>query len=102
MSGQPTVSRRRGARRWLAAMTIPQRVARLPWPELHEALDAQGFAQTPAVLTAGECRELRGLYENGSFRSTITMAHHRFGDGEYRYDRARPAGDGLPGRRVRA
>ena len=66
-------------------MTIPQRVARLPWPEVHEALDAQGFAQTPAVLTAGECRELRGLYENGSFRSTITMARHRFGDGEYRY-----------------
>ncbi|MFL5975047.1 MAG: 2OG-Fe(II) oxygenase [Solirubrobacterales bacterium] len=66
-------------------MTIPQRVARLPWPQLHEALDAQGFAQTPAVLTAGECRELRGLYETGSFRSTITMARHRFGEGEYRY-----------------
>ena len=66
-------------------MTIPQRVARLPWPELHEALDAHGFAQTPAVLTAGECRELRGLYETGSFRSTITMARHRFGEGEYRY-----------------
>jgi hypothetical protein len=69
----------------MKAMTIPQRVAQLPWPELHEALDAQGFAKTPAVLKAGECRELRGLYENGSFRSTITMARHRFGEGEYRY-----------------
>jgi hypothetical protein len=69
----------------MGAMTIPQRVARLPWPQLHEALDAQGFAQTPAVLTTGECRELRGLYETGTFRSTITMARHRFGEGEYRY-----------------
>jgi uncharacterized protein len=66
-------------------MTISQRVIELPWSELHTALDAQGFAQTPAVLTAGECRELRRLYENGSFRSTVTMARHRFGEGEYRY-----------------
>jgi uncharacterized protein len=66
-------------------MTIPQRITRLPWPELHEAIDAQGFAQTPAVLTAGECRDLRRLYQNGTFRSTVTMARHRFGDGEYRY-----------------
>jgi hypothetical protein len=66
-------------------MTISQRVTELPWSELHTALDAQGFAQTPAVLTAGECRELRRLYENGSFRSTVTMARHRFGEGEYRY-----------------
>jgi uncharacterized protein len=37
------------------------------------------------VLTAGECHALRGLYENGSFRTTIAMARHRFGEGEYRY-----------------
>jgi uncharacterized protein len=66
-------------------MTISQRVTQLPWSDLHTALDAQGFAQTPAVLTAGECRDLRRLYENGSFRSTVTMARHRFGEGEYRY-----------------
>src|SRR3954470_10341758 len=66
-------------------MTISQRVAELPWPDLHTALDAQGFAQTPAVLTAGECRELHRLYEDGSFRSTVAMARHRFGEGEYRY-----------------
>jgi uncharacterized protein len=64
---------------------IPQRVGELPWSELHDALDAQGFAQTPQVLSARECRELRSLYEAGAFRSTITMARHRFGEGEYKY-----------------
>ena len=65
--------------------SISQRVSALPWPELHEELDRRGFAQTPAVLSASECRELAALYENGSFRSTVTMARHRFGEGEYRY-----------------
>ena len=62
--------------------TIDERIAALPWPELHDALDAHGFVQTPAVLSAQECRELAGLYENGHFRSTIAMARHRFGEGE--------------------
>jgi hypothetical protein len=57
----------------------------LPWPELHADLDAHGFAQTPPILSSKECRELAALYENGHFRSTITMARHRFGDGEYKY-----------------
>jgi uncharacterized protein len=65
--------------------TLTDRVAGLPWPDLHAALDARGFAQTPAVLTAGECRELSALYETGRFRSTIDMARHRFGEGRYRY-----------------
>jgi uncharacterized protein len=65
--------------------TIADRVAALPWQALHSGLDAQGFAQTPDVLTAKECRELNALYESGSFRSTITMARHRFGAGEYKY-----------------
>ena len=64
---------------------IPQRVAALPWPELHDSLDAHGFAQTPVVLRAQECRELDASYENGRFRSTIVMARHRFGEGEYKY-----------------
>ena len=65
--------------------SIAQRVRALPWPELQAELDSQGFAQTPAVLSASECRELGALYENGSFRSTVTMARHRFGEGEYKY-----------------
>ena len=70
---------------------IAARVAALPWPQLQDTLDSRGFAQTPAVLTASECRELAALYETGAFRSTIEMARHRFGEGQYRYfDRPLP------------
>ncbi len=65
--------------------TLTERVARLPWPELQAELDARGFAQTPAVLAPDECRALAGLYETGTFRSTVTMARHGFGQGEYKY-----------------
>ncbi len=64
---------------------------RLPWAELHADLDDRGFAQTPVVLSPRECSELSGLYPSGSFRSTIAMARHRFGEGEYKYfDRRLP------------
>jgi len=44
------------------------------------------------VLSPPECRTLTDLYgEDGRFRSTIDMARHRFGQGEYRYfDRPLP------------
>jgi hypothetical protein len=29
---------------------IAERVAALPWPDLHDQLDARGFAETPPVL----------------------------------------------------
>lgn len=64
---------------------ISERVAALPWADLHPDLDERGFAQTPTVLSATECRALAGLYETGRFRSTVTMAQHRFGEGEYKY-----------------
>jgi uncharacterized protein len=71
--------------------SIADRVSGLPWTEIDADLDAQGFAMTPPVLRAGECRELASLYENGRHRSTIDMARHRFGSGEYKYfDRPLP------------
>lgn len=73
---------------------LEDRVASLPWPELQSALDARGFAQTPAVLSAEECRKLAALYESGSFRSRIVMARHRFGEGEYKYFAKPAAGRG--------
>lgn len=70
---------------------IGERVAALPWPELQDSLDAHGFVQTPAVLSAQECRELAGLYDEGRFRSTVNMGRVRFGEGEYKYfDRPLP------------
>jgi hypothetical protein len=64
---------------------LPQRIASLPWDELRATLDRQGFAQTPVLLSARECSALAGLYESGSFRSTVVMGRHRFGEGEYKY-----------------
>ena len=40
----------------------------------------------PGLLDAGECAEIAGLYDDDSnFRSTVIMARHGFGRGEYRY-----------------
>src|SRR5262249_21558561 len=65
--------------------SLQQRIASLPWDELLATLDRQGFAQTPVLLSAGECSTLAALYESGSFRSTVVMGRRRFGEGEYRY-----------------
>ena len=64
---------------------IAERIAALPWPDIQAELDDRGFAQTPPVLSESECEQLAALYETGSFRSTISMARHRFGEGEYKY-----------------
>lgn len=67
------------------AKTISSRVAALSWTDLGAQLDVAGFAQTPPLLSRSECQELSGLYEADGFRSTITMARHGFGRGEYKY-----------------
>src|SRR3954447_24745698 len=67
------------------AIPVSERVDALPWQELTTELDERGFAVTPPLLRASECRDLSALFEAGRFRSTIDMARHRFGDGRYRY-----------------
>jgi hypothetical protein len=64
---------------------IPDRVDALPWADLTADLEDRGFAVTPPLLTATECRELAALFDGGRFRATVEMARHRFGDGRYRY-----------------
>jgi len=77
------------------APTITERVDALPWDDLHDALDAQGFARSGrALLGTRECRDLAALYERADFRSTIDMARYRFGEGQYRYF-ARPLPDAI-------
>jgi hypothetical protein len=66
-------------------MIATETVATLPWQELHEQLDAEGFARTPAVLDPDQCDQLAALWDEGEFRSRIHMARHGFGEGEYRY-----------------
>ncbi|WP_405608709.1 2OG-Fe(II) oxygenase [Streptomyces sp. NBC_00076] len=56
------------------------------WPALAEDLDTHGCATTAQLLTPAECRDLAALYEKPElFRTTVDMARHRFGSGQYRY-----------------
>jgi hypothetical protein len=65
---------------------IASRVARLDWRRASAALDGEGWSRLGKLLTAGECRALIALYGDAArFRSTVEMARHRFGRGEYRY-----------------
>src|SRR5207248_9719400 len=66
--------------------SITDRIAGLDWERLGTELDDAGFAQTPPVLGAAECRRLAGRFDDDErFRSTIDMRRHRFGEGRYRY-----------------
>jgi hypothetical protein len=68
------------------ARTLTARVDALPWGEVGDELDDVGAALTGKVLTAAECRSLVASYgDDERFRSTVDMARHRFGEGEYRY-----------------
>ena len=65
---------------------LVDRIAAVDWPGVEAALDEQGFAPLPAVLTADECAGLSRLYQDDArFRSRIDMARFRFGSGEYKY-----------------
>jgi uncharacterized protein len=69
-----------------AARPIADRVDRLHWADIGAGLDDVGVAPTGSVLTVSECRALVDIYgDEARFRSTIDMARHRFGEGQYRY-----------------
>ena len=66
-------------------MTI-DRVHAVDWDRARTDLDEGGTADLGAILDAGQCSDLAGLYDDDHrFRSTVDMARHRFGQGEYRY-----------------
>ncbi|HWC22770.1 MAG TPA: 2OG-Fe(II) oxygenase [Flexivirga sp.] len=68
------------ADRWRA------RVEQADWTQVGAELDAFGGALLPQLLTPDETAAIRELYDAGElFRSTVDMARHRFGSGEYRY-----------------
>src|SRR5882724_9405397 len=54
---------------------------------IKNALDRDGFWVTPRLIDAESCADLGRLYTAGEdrFRSTVTMAKHGFGRGEYKY-----------------
>lgn len=56
------------------------------WATVYEALDAQGYARLPGLVSAEACGELAELYEESArFRSRVVMGRHGFGRGEYQY-----------------
>ena len=77
--------------------TLARRVTAADWTALAEELNTLGCAVTPRLLTPADCRALSALYDGSAavdgtdpasrarFRSTIDMARHRFGSGQYRY-----------------
>lgn len=61
-------------------------VSRLSWPDIESSLEHDGHAVVRGLLTPGDCRALiAGYTDDERFRSTIDMARHGFGQGEYRY-----------------
>jgi len=61
-------------------------IEEIDWNSTASALDARGWALLPNLLDAGECAAIAGLYDDADrFRSTVVMARHGFGRGEYRY-----------------
>jgi len=58
------------------------------WSAVETALDAEGSAVLPGLLTPDECAEVAAMYDDeGQFRSRVHMARHGFGRGEYGYFR---------------
>ena len=65
---------------------VTNRTDAMDWSAISTALDEQGWAILPKLLTAEECDAIAALYAGGEgFRSHIIMAKHGFGRGEYRY-----------------
>ncbi|MEV4257144.1 2OG-Fe(II) oxygenase [Spirillospora sp. NPDC049652] len=62
------------------------RVGRQDWTALADELGEFGSALAGPLLTPDECREIADLYDREEhFRTTVDMARHRFGSGQYRY-----------------
>jgi hypothetical protein len=62
-------------------------IAALEPDAIRDSLDRDGFAVTAPLIDAESCAQLAQLYlaADETFRSTVTMARHGFGRGEYRY-----------------
>lgn len=65
---------------------VADRVGAGDWNALAAELDEHGSALTGPLLSPDECHEIAALYDDTDrFRTTVDMARHRFGSGQYRY-----------------
>jgi hypothetical protein len=67
-------------------MKPADRIGALDWGALAAALDTDGAAVTPPLLTPEDCAALRdGWSDDGAWRKRIVMQRHGYGQGEYGY-----------------
>jgi len=83
------VSLEGGAARAMKALpakaTMPD-LARFDWTAIAQSLDTHGHAVLHRLLDPQPCEALASLYgRDERYRTTIVMARHGFGRGEYRY-----------------
>ena len=65
---------------------VAGRLEGVDWAAAARDLDAYGCAILPGILTRDECTALTERYESDRiFRSSVVMARHGFGRGEYKY-----------------
>lgn len=65
----------------LDPMTLPD----IDWSAVARDLDTHGCALIPRLLDPAACEAMAARYDGDGFRSTVVMARHSFGRGEYRY-----------------
>ena len=64
----------------------PARLDTYDWASVAQALDTEGWAILPGLLTTDEADAVADLYpRDEGFRSRVVMARHGFGRGEYKY-----------------
>lgn len=70
------------------AADLVAKVAAVDWQQIGVALDADGHAIVPGLLSLDACRAWASWYTKPAlFRSRVVMARHGFGRGEYQYFR---------------
>lgn len=75
-----------GALPSVRSRSVETRIEAYDWPHVARTLDAQGWAVLEGLLAPDACADLAGLYEGAQhFRSTVVMARHGYGSGEYKY-----------------
>lgn len=57
----------------------------IDWAAAERDLNAHGCALLPGLLSPADCEAMAARYDGDGFRSTVVMARHGFGRGEYRY-----------------
>lgn len=64
---------------------IIQKIDTTDWNDIARAMDKNGYALIPQLLTGEQCESLKAGYNADGYRKTVVMERYRFGLGEYKY-----------------